>query len=155
MKDMQDEVLSNLGIMADMKAVQMPEDLKKKELIQMIADKTGQKKSEVKQVAEAMLDILGDQLAAGRPLNLQPLGKVQVLNEKLQPNAHIIKCKLRRTIANDAETVASANADPAASPAPAPQRKRTTLAPAVAKPNKTSLAPKPKKTSLAAPAKGA
>ncbi|MEO0358564.1 MAG: HU family DNA-binding protein [Pseudomonadota bacterium] len=148
MKDMQENAIQDSGTLAQLKADDMSEEeLKKKELIAAIADQTGQKKSDVRLVAEAMLQILGDELSKGRQLNLQPFGKVQVLNEKMQERAHILKCKVRRVIEDsDADTAATAKPVAAATPVATaepvdlPKRRKTSLA--AAKPaRRTSLAP--------------
>ena len=80
--------------------LQDPAILNKKQLIEDVVTRSGIKKKDAKPVVEAMLEVLGEAIAAGKTLNLQPFGKItlQKQNEKAsarvsvvrirQPNAH-------------------------------------------------------------------
>lgn len=83
-------------------------DLKKKELIDLVVERSGIKKKDAKPVVEAMLAVLGETIAAGRELNLQPLGKLRINRAEEKSNGRIIVCKLRQSLAN-----ASTNPAPA------------------------------------------
>lgn len=80
-------------------------DLKKKELLEEVVVRSGIKKKDAKPVVEAMLEILGESLADGRELNLQPLGKLRINRSEDHANYRIIVCKLRQqtNIGNDGE----------------------------------------------------
>ena len=70
--------------------------LKKPELLDEIVTRTNLKKRDVKPAIEAALAILGDALAAGRELNMPPLGKVRVVKAKdINGGATVITLKLR------------------------------------------------------------
>lgn len=73
-------------------------DLKKKELVDLVVEKSGIKKKDAKPVVEAMLAVLGETIAAGRELNLQPLGKLRINRAEEKSNGRVIVCKLRQSI---------------------------------------------------------
>lgn len=70
--------------------------LRKKELIERVVARSGVKKKDAKPTIEAMLAVLGEALAAGEVLNLQPLGKVMVKRNIEKPNAKIMVCRVRQ-----------------------------------------------------------
>lgn len=80
------------------KPVSTQQELKKPELIEMVVEKTGVKKRDAKPAIEAALQILGEALAEGRELNLQPLGKIRVNRMKKLSSARVMTCKVRQTI---------------------------------------------------------
>ena len=71
--------------------------MRKKELIDMVVERSGNKKKDAKPIIEAMLAVLGDAVAEGRELNLQPFGKLKVNRCKDVPNGKVMICKLRRS----------------------------------------------------------
>jgi DNA-binding protein HU-alpha len=75
--------------------VKAPE-LKKKELIERVVLKSGLKRRDVKPAVEAMLEVLGDALAGGEDLNLQPMGKFMVKRTKEMPNAKVLTVRIRQ-----------------------------------------------------------
>ncbi len=75
--------------------VEQPE-LKKKDLIEAVVARSGIKKRDAKPAIEAMLAILGEALADGRELNLQPLGKLKVTRLKKGGNGQIINARVRQ-----------------------------------------------------------
>ncbi len=79
-------------------AATMDADLKKKELIDAVVARSGAKKKDAKPVVEAVLSILGECLADGRELNLQPLGKLRINRTEDHTGYRIIVCKLRQQI---------------------------------------------------------
>jgi nucleoid DNA-binding protein len=74
--------------------------MRKKELIDLVVERSGIKKKDAKPVVEATLEILGEALAETRELNLQPLGKVKVRREKLMPNGRVMVTKIRQSMPN-------------------------------------------------------
>ncbi len=71
-------------------------ELKKKELIDLVVEKSAIAKKDAKPVIEAMLAVLGGAIAEGREMNLQPLGKVKYNRVKESENARIVILKLRQ-----------------------------------------------------------
>ena len=71
--------------------------MRKKELIDLVVERSGMKKKDAKPIVEATLAILGEALAEARELNLQPLGKVKVRREKLMPNGRVLVTKIRQS----------------------------------------------------------
>ena len=79
----------------------MPDDagdnpLKKQELIAKVVERSEVAKKHAKPVIEAMLAVLGDALADGRDLNLQPMGKVKRKRVKDTEKARIIVANIRQ-----------------------------------------------------------
>jgi nucleoid DNA-binding protein len=72
-----------------------PDDLKRKELVDLVVARSGIRKREAKPVVEAMLAVLGDSVAAGRQLDLQPFGKLRINRMVEKPNGRVTVCKLR------------------------------------------------------------
>jgi nucleoid DNA-binding protein len=72
-------------------------DLKKKELLEQVVARSGIKKKDAKPVVEAMLAVLGETLAEGRELNLQPLGKLRINRSEEKTGYRIVVCKLRQS----------------------------------------------------------
>ena len=90
-------------------------DLKKRELIDLVVERSGIKKKDAKPVVEAMLAVLGETIAGGRELNLQPLGKLRINRAEEKGNGRVIVCKLRQSLAASARAAADANASAAGS----------------------------------------
>lgn len=72
-------------------------DMKKKELIELVVNRSGIKKKDAKPVIESMLAVLGETVAEGRELNLQPFGKLRINRAIEKPNGRITICKLRQS----------------------------------------------------------
>jgi len=72
------------------------EPLKKQELIEMVVARSDVTRKFAKPVIEAMLAVLGEALAEGRDLNLQPLGKVKRKRVKDAAKARIIVANIRQ-----------------------------------------------------------
>lgn len=87
----------------------MSPEMKKKELIDAVVARSGIKKKDAKPVVEAMLAVLGEELARGRELNLQPMGKMKINRIKQLSGAKVVMCKLRQN-----ETLGKPDADPLA-----------------------------------------
>lgn len=80
----------------DTRAAPVTTELKKQELLQKVVAKSDVKKKDAKLVVEAMLEVLGEALADGRDLNLQPLGKVKLNRTKETAAARIMVAKIRQ-----------------------------------------------------------
>ncbi|SLN35219.1 transcriptional regulator HU subunit alpha [Falsiruegeria litorea R37] len=72
-------------------------EMKKRELIDLVVDRAGVKKKDAKPSIEAALAILGEAIASGRELNLQPLGKLRINRVEEKDNGRVIVCKLRQS----------------------------------------------------------
>lgn len=70
--------------------------LRKRELIERVALRTGAKKKDVKPVVEVMLAEMGEALAARRACALPPLGRIVVNREKELPDGRVVILKLRQ-----------------------------------------------------------
>lgn len=71
--------------------------MRKKELIDIVTERSGIKKRDAKPVVEAMLAVLGQAIAEGRELNLQPLGKVKVNRRKDVQGGKVMITKIRQS----------------------------------------------------------
>ena len=70
--------------------------VKKQELIDRVVAASGEKKSVVKPVVEATLKVLSDALLEGEAMQLPPLGKLKVQNDKdIGGGVHALTLKLR------------------------------------------------------------
>lgn len=78
-------------------------DLKKKELIDLVVERSGVKKKWAKPTVEAMLAVLGETIANGRELNLQPMGKLRINRSEDKANGRIIICKLRQSLSSGSD----------------------------------------------------
>lgn len=78
-------------------------ELKKKELIDLVVARSGVKKKDAKPAIEALLAILGESIAEGRELNLQPLGKLRINRSEDKGNGRVIVCKLRQATTPEKE----------------------------------------------------
>ena len=75
--------------------------MRKKELIDLVVERSGLKKKDAKPIIEATLAILSEALADTRELNLQPLGKIKVRREKLMLNGRVLVTKIRQSTPNN------------------------------------------------------
>lgn len=91
-------------------AAETQKELKKKELIEAVVERSGVRKKYAKPAVEAMIDILGEAIAEGRELNLQPLGKITRKRTKDTTNARVTMARIRQ----------SKHAGPALDPAETP-----------------------------------
>lgn len=82
-------------------------DLQKKELIERVIERSEIKRRDARPVVEAVLAILGETLAEGRGLRLEPLGKLRINRSEEKGNRRVVVAKLRQTLggAEDAAEV--------------------------------------------------
>ncbi len=71
-------------------------ELKKKELIDMVVERSGVKKRFAKPALEAALAVLGEALDEGRELNLRPFGKMKVQRAKDVSNGKVMNVRVRQ-----------------------------------------------------------
>ncbi|MCL6285544.1 HU family DNA-binding protein [Ruegeria sp. 2012CJ41-6] len=74
-------------------------ELRKKELIEQVVARSGVKKKDAKPAVEALLEILGETVAQGRELNLQPFGKLKINRSEEKANGRVVICRLRQSAA--------------------------------------------------------
>jgi len=86
----------SLSIVAELKPQAAGEEIKKKDIIDMVTERSGLKKKDAKPAVEAMIDILGELIAEGRDLNLPPLGKIKHQRTRDTANARIVMLKVRQ-----------------------------------------------------------
>lgn len=86
--------------------VDMSADLKKKELIETIVARSDLKKGVTRDTLDAAFSVIAEALAAGRGVNIPPLGKIAINKERTNPSGEtvlITKIKLASG-QNDAPT---------------------------------------------------
>lgn len=71
-------------------------EMKKKDLLDKVVKRSGIKKKDAKPVVEAMLFVLGEAIAEGRELVLQPLGRLKTTRVKETANGRVLICRLRQ-----------------------------------------------------------
>ena len=86
-------------------------DMKKKELVDLVVERSGVKKRDAKPAIEAALAILGETLADGRELNLPPLGKVKINRAADHGKTKVIICKIRQSTGTEENESLSPLAD--------------------------------------------
>ena len=70
--------------------------LRKRDLIDRVAAETGLKKRQAKQATEALLVAMGEAVARGETLALEPFGRMRVARSVDREGGHTLTCKLRR-----------------------------------------------------------
>lgn len=95
-------------------------DLKKRELIDLVVARSNIKKKDAKPVVEAMLAVLGETIAQGRELNLQPLGKLRINRTVEKGNGRVIICKLRQSLSTQTNPGTDPDAGPDTDPESGP-----------------------------------
>lgn len=73
-----------------------PKPMRKKELIEAVVQRAGVKKKVAKPVIEAVLAELGQALADGREMNLQPLGKIKINRTREMEDGRAIVVRMRQ-----------------------------------------------------------
>lgn len=77
-------------------AAAVSSDLRKKDLVARVVERTGAKKSLARDLVDAVLDEIGAALSKGAGLNLPPLGKAKVNRHKERGAAEVLVVKFRR-----------------------------------------------------------
>lgn len=86
----------SLSIVTELKPQAAGDEIKKKDIIDMVTERSGLKKKDAKPAVEAMIEILGELIAEGRDLNLPPLGKIKHQRTRDTANARIVMLKVRQ-----------------------------------------------------------
>lgn len=94
-------------------ATGLPE-MRKRELVDAVVDRSGIKKRYAKPAIEAALAILGEALEEGRSLQMPPLGRVKVQRAKELEDGQVIVAKVRRKTQVDDEEGAKSDEEPLA-----------------------------------------
>ena len=84
------------SVVETLSPVVVSNELRKKEFFDLVVERSGKKKKDVKPVVEAMLAVLGDALAEQREMDLQPLGKLRVQRGKELSDGRALVLKLRQ-----------------------------------------------------------
>jgi len=71
-------------------------DLKRQELLAQVVARSEVKKKFAKPVLEAALALIGEALAEGRDLNLEPLGKVKINRTRQMANGRVTVARIRQ-----------------------------------------------------------
>lgn len=69
---------------------------KKRDLVDKVVKRSGVKKKDAKQVVEAMLALMGEALAEGREMILQPMGRIKTTRVKDSGSGRVLICKIRQ-----------------------------------------------------------
>ena len=93
-------VIATPSIVETLSPVTVSNELRKKELLDLVVERSGLKKKDIKPVVEAMLAVLGDALSQQREMNLQPLGKLKIQRGKELPDGRALVLKLRQKSAH-------------------------------------------------------
>ncbi|MDT1063770.1 HU family DNA-binding protein [Paracoccus sp. CPCC 101403] len=70
--------------------------LQKRQFLNRIAQRTGQRNADIRNIVEATLAELGDAIAAGQTLALPPLGRARINRQKDVSGSEVIILRLRR-----------------------------------------------------------
>lgn len=73
------------------------EDMRKPQLLDAVAKRSGVKRKDAKLVLEAALGVLGEAIAEGQEINVKPLGKLKVVRSKQMTNGRVINLRLRQS----------------------------------------------------------
>lgn len=74
-------------------------EMRKKELIDAVVTRSGIRRRDAKPVVEAMLAVLGEAIADGREMNLNPFGKLRINSSRDKPNGRVTVIRLRQSTA--------------------------------------------------------
>ncbi|WP_417741324.1 HU family DNA-binding protein [Salipiger sp.] len=96
-------VADDLAAGPDAPTGEAPGELDKKELIERVVTRCGIKKRDAKPSIEAALAILGEALAEGRDLRLEPFGKLKVGKIKPRGNKRVVHARLLQNAAPPSE----------------------------------------------------
>lgn len=70
--------------------------MKKKELLNLVVERSGVRKKYAKPTVEAMMAVLGEAISEGRDLNLPPMGKIKQQRTKDASNVRVTVAKIRQ-----------------------------------------------------------
>lgn len=84
------------AVVETLSPVVVSNELRKKELFELVVEKSGMKKKDVKPVVEAMLSVLGHALSEQREMDLPPFGKLKIQRGKELPDGRALVLKLRQ-----------------------------------------------------------
>jgi len=76
--------------------------LRKRELIDTVAERSGVRKKHAKAAIEAMLDMLAAALTEGREINLQPFGRISAKRVRETTGARVVTAQIRQSKAGAA-----------------------------------------------------
>ncbi|MEL7014179.1 MAG: HU family DNA-binding protein [Pseudomonadota bacterium] len=86
-----------VSVVKDVPSTAGKAELKKRELMDLVVERTDVKKKFAKPVIEAMIEVMGEALAEERPLNLQPMGRVLPQRVKDAGKHRVIITRIRQS----------------------------------------------------------
>lgn len=72
------------------------DQIRRKALLDEVVQRTGAKKKDARPVIEATLEILGEAIAEGREMNLQPFGRVKYKRSKEDASNRVVVANIRQ-----------------------------------------------------------
>ncbi|MCE5972473.1 HU family DNA-binding protein [Sinirhodobacter sp. WL0062] len=90
--------------------------LRKKDFVERVAKASGAKKAVVRDVAQAVLEVLSESLEEGEKIALPPLGKMRVTRTAMNNGASVLHIKLKRGSADATAVAAQKDEKSAADP---------------------------------------
>ncbi len=83
-------------VVSEVKPVVAGAALRKKDLIETVAERSGVKRRDAKAALEAALELLGEAIAEGRSINLPGFGKLKVTRTKQLTNGKVFMTRIRQ-----------------------------------------------------------
>ncbi len=77
--------------------------VRRKQLLDRVAEMSGTRKQIAKPVIEATLAVIGEALANGEEVNLQPLGNIKIKRATENESANVIHARIRQSKSYDAQ----------------------------------------------------
>ncbi|MEM8774855.1 MAG: HU family DNA-binding protein [Pseudomonadota bacterium] len=71
-------------------------ELRKRELMHLVSEKTGLQRNKVRPAVEAAIEVLGEAILAGRQVNIPPLGKIKPKRTREFADTKITVAKIRQ-----------------------------------------------------------
>lgn len=96
-----------VSVVKEAQATSTGTELKKRELIDLVVERSDVKKKFAKPVVEAMLEVLGEAIAQERSLNLQPMGRVVPQRTKDAGKNRVVITRIRQSKERAAEAAAA------------------------------------------------
>lgn len=93
-----------LSVVKEAQPAKVSNELKKRELLDLVIERSDVKKKYAKPVVEAMIEVLGEALADERSLNLQPMGRVVPKRMKDAGANLVMTARIRQSKARAEET---------------------------------------------------
>lgn len=96
-----------VSVVTDAQSTPVGAELKKRELVDLVVQRSDVKKKFAKPVVEALLEVLGEAIAEERALNLQPMGRVMPKRTKDAGKNRVVIARIRQSKERAAEAAAA------------------------------------------------